>query len=314
MEAVILRRIEWQNLGGLFALVVSVGEIPGVWRSLDPLLVIWNQQEYSHAWFILPLASLIFIQRFRTVRPGGYKMPGALAAIFSIVIMLFAWATGSYTACIYGAILGIIGFVWSSLGTAAMKTLAAPLAYLFFMVPLPLAVYISISADMQLLSSKLGMVLISLFHVPAALDGNIIILPTARLEVAEACNGLRYLFPLVSFACLISMLVEDRFWKKVLIVLSSVPIAIILNAGRIATIAVLLDRFGIDTSTGSGHAFEGFAIFFLCIVLLFLEVWFLLGIGSPSGRFLAFDLLIFDRSTLQRLMSWPVSGTSLLGW
>jgi exosortase D (VPLPA-CTERM-specific) len=312
MEAVNLRRIEWQNLGGLFALVVSVGEIPGVWRSLDPLLVIWNQQEYSHAWFILPLASLIFIQRFRTVRPGGYRVPGALAAIFSIVIMLFAWATGSYTACIYGAILGIIGFVWSSLGTAAMKTLAAPLVYLFFMIPLPLAVYLSVSADMQLLSSKLGIGLISLFHVPASLDGNIIILPTARLEVAEACNGLRYLFPLVSFACLISMLVEDRSWKKVLIVLSSVPIAIILNAGRIAMIAVLLDRFGIDTSTGSAHAFEGFAIFFLCIVLLFLEVWFLLGIGSPPGRFLAFDLLIFDRSTLQRLISWPLSRTSLL--
>jgi exosortase D (VPLPA-CTERM-specific) len=312
MEAVNFRRTDWQNLGGFFALAVCIGEITGVWRSLNPLLVAWTQPEYSHAWFILPLAALIFIQRFSTVRLGGYRAPGVLVAILSIVMMLFAWAIGSYTVSVDGAILGIMGFVWSSLGTQAMRTLTAPLIYLFFLVPLPVAVYGPASLEMQLLSSKLGMVLISLFHVPASLDGNIIILPSARLEVAEACSGLRYLFPLVSFAFLISMLVEDRFWKKALIVLSSFPIAIALNAGRIAMIAVLLDRFDIDTSTDSVHAFEGFAVFSLCLVLLFLEVWCLLGIGSPRGRFVGFDLLVLDRGAFQRLISWPASRTSLL--
>jgi exosortase D (VPLPA-CTERM-specific) len=312
MEAANLRRTDWQKLGGLFALAVSMGLVPGVWRSLNPLLVHWNQQEYSHAWFILPLAMLIFIQRLRTVQPGGYRVPGALAAMFSVVIMLFAWATSSWIACIYGAIFGIIGFVWSSLGTKAMKTLGGPLVYLFFMVPFPTAAYLSISAEMQLLSSKLGMSLISLFHVPALLDGNVIILSSARLEVAEACNGLRYLFPLVSFAYLIAMLVNDRLWKKALVVFSSIPIAIVLNAGRIAMIAVLLERFDIDTSTGSAHAFEGFAIFSLCIALLFLEVWCLLGIGTRPGRFVVSDLLMLNRSTFRQLSSWPVSRTSLL--
>ena len=198
MAAITLRRTDWPNLGGFFALVVCSAEIAGVWRSLDPLLGVWSQEEYSHAWFILPLSALIFIQRLRTVHSSGSSALGILVALVSVFIMLFAWATGSYTASIYGAVLGIIGFVWSSVGTEAMKTLAAPLVYLFFMVPLPVAIYISASAEMQLLSSKLGMVFISLFHVPATLDGNIIILESARLEVAEACSGLRYLFPLVS--------------------------------------------------------------------------------------------------------------------
>lgn len=312
VDATHLRRADWQNLGGLFALVVCMGEIPGVWRSLNPLFEAWSQQEYSHAWFILPLALLIFIRRYQRAALGGYRAPGVLAAIFAVVIMMFAWATGSYTACIYGAILGIIGFVWSSLGSEAMKTLAAPLLYLFFMVPLPVALYLSASAEMQLLASKLGMVLISLFHVPASLDGNIIVLPSTKLEVAEACNGLRYLFPLISFACLVAMLVEDRFWKKAVVVVSSIPIAVVLNAGRIAMIAVLLERLGIDTSTGWTHAFEGFAVFSLCVALLFLEVWCLLGIGKPRGRFVVSDLLMLDRSTLQRFISWPVSRTSLL--
>ena len=312
MEAVNLRRIERQNLGGFFALVVGVGAIIGVWRSLIPLVSDWNKQEYSHAWFILPLAVLIFIQRFRAVQPGGSGAPGVLIVILSVAIMMFAWATASYTLSIYGAILGVTGFVWSSVGTPAMKTLAAPMVYLFFMVPPPLALYMSLSAEMQLLSSELGMVLISLFPVSAYLDGNVIVLASARLEVAEACSGLRYLFPLVSFAFLIAMLVEDHFWKKAIILFSTIPIAIAMNAGRIAMIAVLLERFGIDTSVGSAHTFAGFAVFSLCIAVLFLEVWLLLSIGSPRGRLLVSDLVTLDRDTCRRLVSWPVSRTSFL--
>jgi exosortase D (VPLPA-CTERM-specific) len=312
VDAIQLRRTDWQNLGCLFALAVCAGEVPGIWHSLRPLFGAWSQQEYSHAWFILPLALLIFIHRSRTAASGGHRVPGAFIAILSVVVMIFAWATGSYTACIYGAILGIIGFVWSSLGTQAMKTLAAPLLYLLFMVPLPVAVYISVSAEMQLLASKLGLVLISVFQVPASLDGNIIVLPSARLEVAEACNGLRYLFPLVSFACLVSMLVEDRFWKKALIIVASVPIAIVLNAIRIAMIAVLLERFGIDASTGWAHDVQGFVVFSLCIALLFAEVSWLLRIGNSRGRMVLSDLLLLDRSTVRRLVSWPVSRASLM--
>jgi exosortase D (VPLPA-CTERM-specific) len=312
MKAGILRLVERDTLGWLLALIVAIGEIAGVWHSLEPLWAAWSQPEYSHAWLILPLAALIFSYRFRTVRPGEYRIPGVLLAAFSIVVMLFGWAAGSYTATIYGAILGFIGFVWSSIGLKEMKTVAAPLAYLFFMVPIPLALYISTSAEMQLLSSRLGIALIAMFSVPATLDGNIIILSSTRLEVAEACSGLRYLFPLVSFAFLVSMMLEDRFWKKALVLLSSFPIAIVMNAGRIAMIAVLLERFGIDTSSETAHAFEGFAVFFLCIVLLLIEVWLLLRIGSPRGRFVAPDLLLVDRNRLQRLLCWPVPRTSLV--
>jgi exosortase D (VPLPA-CTERM-specific) len=312
MEAVNFRRTDWSNLGGGFALAICAGSIAGVWRSLIPLIGDWSKQEYSHAWFIAPLALLIFVQRFRSVQLGSKRTPGILISLASVVIILFAWATGSYTLSVYGAILGLIGFVWASVGSDAMKTLAAPLVYLFFMVPPPLALYMSLSAEMQLLSSELGTVFISLFQVPASLDGNVIILATARLEVAEACNGLRYLFPLMSFAYLISMLLEDRFWKKVLVILSSFPIAIVMNAGRIAMIAVLLDRFGIDTSIGSAHTFAGFVVFSLCIAVLALEVWCLLGIGSARGRFLAYDLLTLDRGIFQKLISWPVSRTSFV--
>src|SRR5262249_3506783 len=163
---------------------------------------------YSHAWLIPPLAALIFLHRFVVVKFAGPRVPGVFITTLSIAIMVFGWAAGSYTAILYGAIIGVIGFVWAIVGADGMKPLAAPLIYLFFMVPIPLAFYISLSAQMQLLSSELGITLVQFLALPASLDGNIIVLPSARLEVAEACSGLRYLFPLVSFAFLVSIFLE----------------------------------------------------------------------------------------------------------
>src|ERR1700759_5667146 len=115
------RPANWRNGGGSLALVVMLSAVLGIWRSLDPLVATWSQQEYSHAWFILPLAALIFLRRFRDAEIGGATTPGIFLAVLALVLMVFAWATGSYTVSIDGAILGVIGFAWSSLGTRAMK-------------------------------------------------------------------------------------------------------------------------------------------------------------------------------------------------
>jgi exosortase D (VPLPA-CTERM-specific) len=306
MKAAILHPLDRSGFGGVLAATVLLGLLAAVWHALEPLLAAWSQPEYSHAWLILPLAGLVFFHRLRGVRIGGARLPGVLIAAVSIGAMVLGWAAGSYTAVLYGAILGVSGFVWSIVGTEAMKVLAAPLTYLLFMVPIPIALAIPTTAEMQLLSSKLGLGLMKLLALPASLDGNIIILPSARLEVAAACSGLRYLFPLISFAFLVAMLLDDRFWKKALIVFSSVPIAIVTNASRIALIALLLERFGIDTTAGSAHEFEGFAVFTLCLVLLFVEVWILLKIGKLAGRFAASDLLAFDAREWPRLIEWSV--------
>jgi exosortase D (VPLPA-CTERM-specific) len=307
MKAAILHRFDRGSFGGVvLAAAVLLGLLAAVWHALEPLFAAWSAPEYSHAWLILPLAGLVFLHRLRGVRVGGSRLPGVLIAASSIGVMVLGWAAGSYTAVLYGAILSVCGFVWSIVGTQAMKVLAAPLTYLLFMVPIPIALAIPTTAEMQLLSSKLGLGLMKVLALPASLDGNIVILPSARLEVAAACSGLRYLFPLISFAFLVAMLLEDRFWKKALIVLSSIPIAIVTNASRIALIALLLERFGIDTTADTAHEFEGFAVFALCLVLLFIEVWVLLRIGKPAGRFAASDLLAFNAREWPRLIGWPV--------
>jgi exosortase D (VPLPA-CTERM-specific) len=316
MKQAVLHRVERDTIRKPFGVVlvgvVVIGLLVAARRSFDPLFGAWSQPEYSHAWLILPLALLVFIHRLQFLQMRGSRFPGVLGAAFSVGVMVFGWAAGSYTAILYGAILGLAGFVWAVVGAEAMRVLAAPLTYLLFMVPIPIALAVPATAEMQLLSSKLGLGLMSLFGLPASLDGNIVILPSAKLEVAEACSGLRYLFPLISFAFLVAMLLDDRLWKKTLIVLSSIPIAIVTNASRIALIALLLERAGVDTTAGAAHEFEGFAVFALCLGLLFVEVRILLAIGKPAGRFLALDLLTFHPGKLQRWIRSPVSRPALI--
>ena len=120
--------------------------------------------------------------------------------------------------------------------------------------------------------------------------GNVIDLGTYQLAVAEACNGLRYLFPLLSFGFLAALLLIDARWKRGVVLLSTVPLALVMNSLRIAMIGIMVEYHGIDAAEGVQHLMEGFVIFAICVVVLLAEVWLLLRIG-PRGRFLTPDEL-----------------------
>lgn len=285
---------------GLVALATS--------PALRATSIMWSQAEYSHAWLVMPLAVLLFAHRFATAEHGGDRLLGVVVCALSVTLMVAGWATRNTTLSIYGGIAGLYGLTWSCVGSRGMRDLTAPIAFLAFMIPLPLAVYIALSQAMQLISSKMGVALIAAMGVDVLGDGNVIELANGRLEVAEACNGLRYLFPLLSIACLLAMLLEDRIWKKIALVLSALPIALAMNAVRLALIGVLVDRYGMSMAEGTQHEVEGFAVFALCVGLLVLEMQVLSRLGT-RGRPIAVDALLPDRRTLRALTRWPPSLT-----
>ena len=156
---------------------------------------------------------------------------------------------------------------------------------------------------MQLISSTVGSDILYLLGMPVYQAGNVIDLGVMKLEVAEACSGLRYLFPLASFGYLAAYLLEDRLWKRVVVLLSVLPITILINATRIALIGVTVNIWGHEMATGVLHYSEGFVAFLLCGILLLGEIWLLLRIGSRRGRF---------RLDYFGLARGPVSMNSLL--
>ena len=82
------------------------------------------------------------------------------------------------------------------------------------------------------------------------LDGNVIDLGIYKLQVAEACSGLRYLFPIMSFTYVFAVLYRGPVWHKLVLLLSAIPLAVLMNAVRIGVIGILVDRFGIGAGRG----------------------------------------------------------------
>ena len=105
--------------------------------------------------------------------------------------------------------------------------------------------------------------------MPVFLEGNVIDLGVYKLQVAEACSGLRYLFPIMSFSYVFAVLYRGPVWHKIVLLLAAVPIAVLMNSFRIGVIGVLVDRYGIGQAEGFLHFFEGWIIFLSCIAILF---------------------------------------------
>jgi exosortase D (VPLPA-CTERM-specific) len=141
------------------------------------------------------------------------------------------------------------------------------------MIPLPGFIENQLTAKLQLLSSQIGVAVIRLAGLSVYLEGNVIDLGTYKLQVAEACSGMRYLFPLLSFGFLCAVLFRGRWWQRAVVLVSTVPITILMNSFRIGVIGILVNFYGIEQAEGFIHDFEGWVVFMACVAILFLEIW-----------------------------------------
>jgi exosortase D (VPLPA-CTERM-specific) len=115
-----------------------------------------------------------------------------------------------------------------------------------------------------------------LFGVSVFLEGNVIDLGTYKLQVADACSGLRYLFPLMTLGVIVAYLFRGKTWMRWWLFLSTIPITVLMNSLRIGIIGLLVDNYGIAQAEGFLHWFEGWVIFIACFFVLLGEAWALL--------------------------------------
>ena len=262
-------------LGYLYA--DSLAKLSGYWI---------GSEDYSHGIFV-PLISLFLIWQARhriTIAGIGNSWWGLAVILAGLLLYWVGEFATLYVLQHVSLWMVIVGLVIALIGVRGAKAIAFPLSYLLTSVPLPAFFYASLSSQLQLWSSALGVGCLQLVGVTAFREGNVIDLGPIQLQVVEACSGIRYLLPLTSLALLCAYLFKDRMWKRVVVVLSSIPISVLVNGFRIGMIGVLVEWWGQDSAEGFYHLFEGWVLFMTSLGFLILEMWILAGIGLKGDR------------------------------
>ncbi len=256
-------------------------------ETIQDMMWRWDTKEEYGYGYIIPFITLFLVwQRKELIlkqpfKPTYWAIP--LLLISGSFYFIGAVST-THTLSQYALVLTILSLAYGVLGWQTFKIVAVPIALMFFMVPLPPFIYNNLSGQLQLISSELGVAVIRLFDISVYLEGNVIDLGAFKLQVVEACSGLRYLFPLVSLSFVAAYLYNVETWKRVVVFLSSVPITVLMNSFRIGVIGVLVEYYGIEQAEGFLHDFEGWIIFMACMGILFIEMAVLARIGKNKRK------------------------------
>jgi exosortase D (VPLPA-CTERM-specific) len=279
-------------VAAFLAVVVLVGFVVFSGGLLE-LVGRWNrQEEYSHG-FMIPfvVAWMLWSRRDAIITSVGTpSWIGPVIILFSAVMLIVGELSAFFLLIQLGFIVALLGIILSFGGISLLRVTFIPIAFLAFAIPLPYFIDSELSFRLQLISSQLGVFFIRLFGIPVYLTGNIIDLGSYKLQVAEACSGLRYLYPLLSLGFLAAYLFQAPFWQRALVFLSTIPITIAMNSLRIGIVGVLVDRWGTAQAEGLLHFFEGWVIFIACALILAAEIWLLAWLGSGKRFFQVFGL------------------------
>lgn len=259
----------------LLCLVAAILVVP-FYEGLERMVMNWStREEYSHG-FLLPLISLFLIyQKKNELMSTEFR--GSWLGIPLTVFGLFVYVLGElstlYILVQYSFLITLAGLLLSYAGMQGFRWLIVPLAILVLMIPLPQFIYQNLSAQLQLISSEIGVMVIRAFGIPVHLQGNVIDLGSMKLQVVEACSGLRYLFPLMTIGFIMGYFYQGPFLLRVFVFVSSIPITVLMNSLRIGMIGVTVEYWGQSMAEGILHDFEGWIIFMSCFFILVGEIW-----------------------------------------
>ena len=278
----------WRLSWALTAIAAAIGLL-SLWPFWDGLRQMWggwiDAPEYSHGLLIPPVAAfLIWQQKDRLERMpfGGSWWGVALVALGGALLLVGQLGT-VFTLVQYAFVITLYGLILSFLGVAAFRLVTVPLLILLFMIPLPEFVMANLSTRLQLLSSQIGVLFMRLFDISVFLEGNVIDLGGYKLQVADACSGLRYLFPLMTLGFLMAYFYKGALWKRIALFLSSIPVTVLMNSARVGLIGVTVEHWGIGMAEGFLHEFQGWAVFMVSTALLFGEIVLLNRVGHENG-------------------------------
>jgi exosortase len=262
----IAKPIPWVALGWFTALLI-VAYFP----ILKHLVVQWaTDEDVGHGFFVPVVAAFVAWQRRDELLQLKYK-----PAWWGVGIML--WGVVQSFVGTLGAelflqrtsfLITLVGMLLVFGGTKLVKALAFPLLLLPFMIPFPAVIYNQITFPLQLFASSVAENVLEFLGIPVLRDGNVLELASQKLTVVEACSGIRSLMSLLFLSLVYSYFFDKKVWMRWALLISTIPLAILANAGRVAITGILSEEVSPELAHGFFHSLEGWVIFIIDIVML----------------------------------------------
>jgi exosortase len=256
-----------------FTVVLILAALLGAvyWKILGALVTQWwDDPNYSHG-FLVPLFCLYLVwQQCATLRrlPQRGSLVGIPVILTGIALLLLGNLGAENFLMRSSLIVIVAGLILFHLGTQVFRALLFPLAFLFFMIPLPGVVFYAVTFPLQRLAAEQAAWTLDVLGIPVLLDGNIIHLAQLSLGVTEACSGIRSMISLLAGAMAWAYLLLPGGWSMAVFAAATVPITIFANAARVVMTGLIGQHFGVEYASGFFHEFAGWAIFIFAFACL----------------------------------------------
>jgi exosortase len=260
----------------LFAVAaLAVLTLP-VWRWL------WGEwmanDYYSHGVLIPPVSLFLAYQRFKhdrelVWRPGSGNSAGLLVLGVSLLLYLFFLNNKTYYMAAFATIGLIYGTVWTLGGGQAARRLAFPIGYLAFMVPLPFIERTTL--PLAMFTGVCSGAMVQFLGLEVSIVGNSVTLPNADLVIGAQCSGINSLIALTALTTLAAYLLDGPLWGRMLLVALSIPLAMLGNILRVASLLFVARDYGAEAAFVYYHDYSGPVFFVLMLILLLPLAWLL---------------------------------------
>ncbi len=228
--------------------------------------------DYSHGFLVPFFAAFLIWDKRKVLKATPIKQTwsGIALVVFSIMVLILGvYGVELFTARI-SFILLMTGLIATFFGWAMVRELRFPLLVLVLAIPFPAILFNRITFPLQLFASRIASQILPLLGVPVLLEGNVIELPVMKLEVAEACSGIRSLMSLFTLAVFYGYFLERTTSRRVILALASIPIAITANVARIVGTGLCVQYWDPDKALGFFHEFSGWVMFVVSLACLYL--------------------------------------------
>lgn len=267
---------------GLLALVAVF--VWSYWATIVDLWQIWQRSdEYSIGMLVPFLAVYILWSRRDKISqcPVKPSMIGMFGYIFAQAFRFFGLFFMYGSAERLSFVISIISLVILIFGWSVIRRIYAVLLFLFLMLPLPARVHSGLMLPLQNMATESAVFCLELIGYPVIKEGNVIHINDTSVAVAEACNGLRMVMSFIVIVSLVVLIVRQPFWKKLILMISGIPIALLCNTIRLTVTSVIFTKISGEQWEKFFHDFGGYAMMPVALLIVIAELWILTKLTTP---------------------------------